>query len=34
MKNGYKIVDADTHLMEPEYVFEKYIDERYKSAKR
>src|SRR5437899_12773925 len=32
MKNGYKIVDADTHLMEPEYVFEKNTDERYKPA--
>ncbi|MGO9452065.1 MAG: amidohydrolase family protein [Candidatus Binataceae bacterium] len=32
MKNGFKIVDVDTHLMEPEYVFEKYIDDRYKSA--
>ncbi len=31
MKNGFKIFDADCHLMEPEYVFEKYIDERYKS---
>ncbi len=32
MKNGFKIADTDTHLMEPDYVFEKYIDERYKSA--
>jgi len=32
MRDGFKIVDTDTHLMEPEYVFEKYIDERYKSA--
>ncbi len=31
MKDGFKIVDVDTHLMEPDYVFEKYIDERYKS---
>ncbi|MGB6555521.1 MAG: amidohydrolase family protein, partial [Candidatus Binataceae bacterium] len=31
MKDGFKIVDADTHLMEPEFVFEKYIDARYKS---
>src|SRR5215467_9203440 len=31
MRNGFKIVDTDTHLMEPDYVFEKYIDERYKS---
>jgi uncharacterized protein len=32
MKDGFKIVDCDTHLMEPDYVFEKYIDARYKSA--
>src|SRR5260370_7748031 len=31
MRDGCKIVDVDTHLMEPDYVFEKYIDERYKS---
>ena len=31
MRNGFKVVDTDTHLMEPDYVFEKYIDERYKS---
>ena len=31
MKNGFRIADVDTHLMEPDYVFEKYIDERYKS---
>jgi predicted TIM-barrel fold metal-dependent hydrolase len=31
MKNGFKIADVDTHLMEPDDVFEKYIDERYKS---
>src|SRR5580700_1924484 len=31
MKDGFKIVDVDAHLMEPEYVFEKYIDEKYKS---
>jgi len=31
MRNGFKVVDTDTHLMEPDFVFEKYIDERYKS---
>ncbi len=31
MRDGFKIVDVDAHLMEPEYVFEKYIDQRYKS---
>src|ERR1700678_1115578 len=32
MKDGFKIADVDTHLMEPDYVFERYIDDRYKSA--
>jgi len=32
MKDGFKIADVDTHLMEPDYVFERYIDERYKSS--
>jgi len=32
MKDGFKIADVDTHLMEPDYIFERYIDERYKSA--
>ena len=31
MKNGFKVVDTDTHLMEPDFVFEKFIDEKYKS---
>jgi len=31
MKDGFKIVDVDTHLMEPDYVFEKYIDAKHKS---
>jgi len=31
MKDGFKIADVDAHLMEPADVFEKYIDERYKS---
>jgi len=31
MKDGFKIIDTDTHLMEPDFVFEKYIDARYKS---
>ena len=26
MKEGFKIADVDTHLMEPDYVFERYID--------
>ena len=32
MKNGYKIVDVDSHMMEPEWLWERYIEERYKSA--
>jgi predicted TIM-barrel fold metal-dependent hydrolase len=31
MKDGFKIVDVDAHQMEPEQVFEKYIDEKYRS---
>src|SRR5579863_3210503 len=31
MKNGFKIVDTDTHMMEPNDVFERFIDSKYKS---
>jgi predicted TIM-barrel fold metal-dependent hydrolase len=31
MKDGFKIIDVDAHQMEPEYVFEKYIDDKYRS---
>jgi predicted TIM-barrel fold metal-dependent hydrolase len=31
MKDGFKIADVDAHQMEPEYVFEKYIDDKYRS---
>ena len=31
MKDGFKIVDVDAHLMEPDWVFERFIDEKYKS---
>ena len=27
MKDGFKIVDVDAHLMEPEWVFEKFIND-------
>ena len=27
MKDGFKIVDVDAHLMEPDWVFERFIDE-------
>ncbi len=32
MRKGWKIVDTDTHQMEPEWIWEKYIDDRFKSA--
>src|ERR1700731_3615800 len=32
MREGFKIADVGTHLMEPDYVFERYIDDRYKSS--
>jgi uncharacterized protein len=32
MRNGFKIVDADTHLMEPEWLWEKYMEDRFKWA--
>ena len=32
MRDGYKIVDTDSHMMEPEWLWEKYIADRYKAA--
>src|ERR1700738_1436265 len=32
MRDGYKIVDVDCHMMEPESLWEKHIEDRYKSA--
>ena len=32
MRDGYKIVDMDCHMMEPEWLWERYIEDRYKSA--
>jgi uncharacterized protein len=32
VKNGFKIVDVDSHMMEPEWLWEKHIEDRYKSA--
>src|SRR5258708_9724474 len=32
VRGGCNIADVDTHLMEPDYVFERYIDARYKSS--
>ncbi|MGH7985615.1 MAG: amidohydrolase family protein [Candidatus Binataceae bacterium] len=31
MRDGYKIVDADTHQMEPEWMWERYMEDAYKS---
>src|SRR5437870_5325386 len=31
MRDGYKIVDTDCHNMEPEWLWERYIDDAYKS---
>src|SRR2546426_992208 len=31
MKNGYKIVDVDSHMMEPDWLWERHIEDRYKS---
>ncbi len=32
MRNGFKIVDTDTHHMEPTRIWEQYIEPRFKSA--
>ena len=32
MKDGFKIVDTDSHMMEPENLWEKYIEDRFRSA--
>jgi predicted TIM-barrel fold metal-dependent hydrolase len=32
MRNGWKIVDTDTHQMEPHDLWERYIDDRFKAA--
>src|SRR5438270_13836814 len=31
MRNGYKVVDADTHLMEPPWLWERFMEDAYKS---
>src|SRR5438477_1951104 len=31
MRNGYKIVDTDTHLMEPPNLWERFMEDAYKS---
>lgn len=32
MRKGFKIVDTDTHQMEPDTIWEEYIDDRYKAV--
>src|SRR5260370_17439550 len=32
MMDGYKIVDVDCHMMEPESLWERHIEDRYKNA--
>ena len=32
MRDGYKIVDIDSHMMEPDWLWERHIEDRYKSA--
>src|SRR6266700_1783869 len=32
MKDGYKIVDVDSHMMEPDWLWERHIEDRYKTA--
>ncbi len=31
MRDGFKIVDTDSHLMEPEWLWERYMEDAYKS---
>ena len=31
MRDGFKIVDADAHMMEPEWMWERYTEDAYKS---
>ena len=30
MKNGFKVMDSDLHTMEPDGLWEKYLDEPFK----
>src|SRR5229473_5079188 len=32
MRDGYKVVDVDCHMMEPESLWERPIEDRYKNA--
>jgi predicted TIM-barrel fold metal-dependent hydrolase len=31
MRDGFKIIDADSHMMEPEWMWERYTEDAYKS---
>jgi hypothetical protein len=31
MRNGFKIVDTDSHMMEPEWLWERHMEDAYKS---
>jgi hypothetical protein len=31
MRDGFKIIDTDTHMMEPEWLWERYMEDAYKS---
>ena len=31
MRNGFKIVDTDCHMMEPEWLWERYIEDGFKT---
>jgi len=30
MKNGFKVMDSDLHTMEPDGLWERYLDEAFK----
>jgi len=32
MKDGFKVVDTDAHMMEPEWLWEKHIEHRYRTG--
>ena len=32
MKDGYRVIDSDLHVIEPGAVFEDYLDERYRET--
>ena len=32
MKNGFRVLDSDLHTMEPDGLWERYLDEPFKAA--